>query len=454
MPLQIGSPFTGLFRMLLCIMHAGEEQSEPFAGGGSSNSAAASAAPDNTAVIAAITQMDQIAAGNAQVAAMFNMFKQMLPWFTTGQPLIEPQPAIQPSQPIPLASDVSVVKQFVDQSVKDVKHLQRSAASTKAAGVRYTQLKSDILEDTAKPLPNGLPNSLALPDLQLNVSDKLPSAFCDKYNSEIKTALRACAKVIITQLALCKTEAGAELQNLLDSADTQFATDLEDVLPADLDPVTRARLLASATLDYQSQRDTHLSELKIQLANKARKQLKNEENKREAQLKLLTSRDSSTVGNAIDSKLQDFGAKLKAMNSGAINVPDPNTLGSDIAAQVTANADMQKTLSGGLNQSRKNKRGAGGDDPSAAVVGKKAKKKRAAAAARKKQPQSSNQKSPRSKNVQGAPGSSPQVAATKQANSQKRKRPQSPGSGKRKAKGSNKPGSKKSKHGAGRGASN
>ena len=60
MPLQIGSPFTGLFRMLLCIMHAGEEQSEPFAGGGSSNSAAASAAPDNTAVIAAITQMDQI----------------------------------------------------------------------------------------------------------------------------------------------------------------------------------------------------------------------------------------------------------------------------------------------------------------------------------------------------------------------------------------------------------
>jgi hypothetical protein len=449
MPLQIGSPFTGLFRMLLCIMHAGEEQSEPFAGGGSSNSAAASAAPDNTAVIAAITQMDQIAAGNVQVAAMFNMFKQMLPWFTTGQPLVEPQPAIQPSQPIPLASDVSVVKQFVDQSVKDVKHLQRSAASTKAAGVRYTQLKSDILEDTSKPLPNGLPNSLALPDLQLNVSDKLPSAFCDKYNSEIKTALRACAKVIITQLALCKTEAGTELQNLLDSADTQFASDLEDVLPADLDAVTRARLLASATLDYQSQRDTHLSELKIQLADKARKQLKNEDNKRKAQMTLLTSHDSSTVGNAIDSKLNDFGAKLQELNSGAINVPDPNTIGAAIADRVTANADMQKTLSVGLNnQSRKNKRGAGGDDPSAAVVGKKAKKKRAAAAARKKQPQNQpqNQKSPRSKNVQGAPGSSPRVSATKQANSQKRKRPQ--------AKGSNKPGSKKSKHGATRGANN
>jgi hypothetical protein len=240
-------------------------------------------------VIAAISQMDQIAAGNVQVASMFNMFEQMLPWFTARQPLIEPQPAIQPSQPIPLTSDVSVVKQFVDQSVKDAKHLQRAAASTKAVGVRYTKLKCDVLEDPAKPLPNGLPNSLALPDLQLNVTEKRPPTFCEKYNSEIKTALRACAKVIITQLALCKTEAATELQILfMDSADTQVATDLEDVLPTDLDAVTRARLLASATLDYQSQRDAHLSELKIQLANKARKQLKNEENKREAQLKLLS----------------------------------------------------------------------------------------------------------------------------------------------------------------------
>ena len=85
MPLPIGSPFTGLFRMLLCITHAGEHQSDSLGGGGSSIPAVAPAAPDNNAaVIAAITQMDQIAAGNVQVASMFNMFKQMLPWFTTG----------------------------------------------------------------------------------------------------------------------------------------------------------------------------------------------------------------------------------------------------------------------------------------------------------------------------------------------------------------------------------
>jgi hypothetical protein len=77
------------------------------------------------------------------------------------------------------------VDQFVDKAVKDIKHLQRAVATTTAAGVRYTALKNDVLDDSTKPLPHGMPKTLALPDLKLSVTDRLPPDFCDIYNSEI-----------------------------------------------------------------------------------------------------------------------------------------------------------------------------------------------------------------------------------------------------------------------------
>ena len=76
-----------------------------------------------------------------------------------------------------------------------------------------------------------------------------------------------------------------------------------------VDAQTRTRLRASALLDYTTQRDAHLVEMKIKLKDTERKRAKNLEKKAKLTLELLTKHDPTNVLTA-DSRVQRLADKL------------------------------------------------------------------------------------------------------------------------------------------------
>jgi hypothetical protein len=442
-----------LYRTMFCItLHVGETDGPPVSG---SREGAPAAADGDTRVPDTDDSTVRLGLLLANDPGMKSAFERFTAWLSSGSnaPAVS-QPVIQPKIRAALASDVDVVDKFVEGALKGVKHLQRSASVTTAAGVRFSLLKDDgAFTDAAKPLPKGMPATLQLPELKMGKIDRLPPNFNDRYNSEIATALRTCTAVIITQLAAFKVAAGTELQRQLVAADTQFETDLDDVIPEDVDAQTRTRLRASAQLDYTTQRDAHLAEMKIVLNDKVRKRAKNAEKKAEAALEQLTKQDRSNVLTAIDTRVQRFADKLIEANPQNLVVP---RVVADEEQQRVANASAQKSLAV-APKSRKATRDTAQDGQ---VVGGKRKKKGQKASAQKPaKKQGSKKKSQLSKskpghlNPQGAQGSSPRGAANQSVSSQnqntgrKRKRKDQKGSG-------NQQGKKKSKRGAGNGGSN
>ena len=160
-----------LYRCMFCItLHVGETDGPPVSGSREAAPAAAAAAraaaDGDTRVPDTDDSTVRLGLLLANDPGMKSAFERFTAWLSSGSnaPAVS-QPVIQPKIRATLASDVDVVDKFVEGALKGVKHLQRSASVTTAAGVRFSLLKDDgAFTDAAKPLPKGMPATLQLPD--------------------------------------------------------------------------------------------------------------------------------------------------------------------------------------------------------------------------------------------------------------------------------------------------